>query len=42
MTEAWIHQVERIAFATFERGKRIVGVTSPQGGSGVTSLCETT
>lgn len=31
---------ERIVFATVQRGKRVVGVTSPQASSGVTSLCE--
>ena len=31
---------ERIVFATVRRGKRVVGITSPQAASGVTSLCE--
>lgn len=38
MAGAWAQQIERIALATFQRGKRVVGVTSPQPGSGVTSV----
>lgn len=32
--------VERIVFATFKRGNRVVAVTSPKQASGVTTLCE--
>lgn len=38
MAEAWAQQIERIALATFQRGHRSVGVTSPQSGSGVSSV----
>lgn len=38
MTPAWTQQIERIALATFQRGKRVVGVTSPQPISGVSSV----
>jgi protein-tyrosine kinase len=40
MVECWSPMMERIVFATVKRDKRIVGVTSPQPSSGVTSLCE--
>lgn len=36
----WSPVLERIVFATLKRDKRVVGVTSPQAASGVTSLCE--
>lgn len=40
MVECWTPMVERIVFATFKRGKRILAVTSPRPAAGVTSLCE--
>jgi len=40
MIASWTPMVERIVFATFKRGKRIVAVTSPKPAAGVTSLCE--
>ncbi|MEQ1696019.1 MAG: hypothetical protein ABL901_09300 [Hyphomicrobiaceae bacterium] len=40
MVECWTPMVERIVFATFKRGNRILAVTSPRPAAGVTSLCE--
>ena len=40
MLEGWSPMLERIVYATLKREKRVVGVTSPQPKSGVTSLCE--
>ena len=40
MVDCWSPMMERIVFATLKRDKRVVGVTSPQAASGVTSVCE--
>lgn len=39
MSDNWTNEIERLTFATFERGMRVVGVTSPQAKSGVSSVC---
>lgn len=40
MSDEWTNEVERIAFATFSRGIRIIGVTGARPGSGVTAVCD--
>ena len=40
MVDCWSPMMERIVFATLKRDKRVVGITSPQSASGVTSVCE--
>lgn len=40
MVDSWSPMMERIVFAMTQRDKRVVGITSPQAASGVTSVCE--
>ena len=39
MVDSWSPMMERIVFATLKRDKRVIGITSPQAGSGVSSVC---